>query len=1127
MAKIANNQINYAEVNSAFAALRDEVKDRYTIDCALQDEFSIRLTGNGDVRSACCPFHVEKTPSFTVSISKGYYRCFGSGCEEYGDVFKLIMDRHNLDFRDAVLFAADRAGIIVPDMLRGNRQVNARASKPAVRSVVVKDPTAPNEIPADLKTADFIPVDARMRRPHPGILFRLHRDGKNDLARDSRRGFYRPEMVHEYRDVDDQLLMAVLRLRYDDGRKFFIPASLRELPPETRDVIAEKVLPNGNLVVWVNQGPKDGTLKPIYGMEAVREWVASGGTEILVVEGEKTKDSGARQISRHADANKWLVLSPMGGAGATPYADWAPLLSELNLDNQGKINFHYWPDADKPLERHDGTIVDRVKKATLQVMTSFAQAVIDNRMSFDNFSLMAVTPPQGVESGWDIADAEAEGWMPEQLVDYIANKKYEVPLNMLNIRQITAQPSKEDDCDADFSELHDAAPADDSVWLELSEGNSSRNIDPELVDGELREATASDEQLNQDVLAQLGLDDVEPTEVVAVKPDEVSTGTGEENPLLENFDDEHETPRADPILANPYFRCLGYRDHVDYFMSLSSGQVFGLPPRNLKQEYLLHLAPLSFWAEMYAKMDQRGNMNGIDWTRAANDLIQNCYAAGVWDPRLQVTQGARIDGRKVVFNTGSRLYVQGRDGTCPLWDFQGRYCYTIGPTTRTPAFDHPFTADSSEIKELLRIIQALDWRDDMKQLSVLSLFGWIMISPICGILKWRPHLWLDGPLSSGKSWIAKNLVRNALGDYCENVVSNSTESGIRNMLNCRNIPIIFDEAEGEGSNDRKRMDCIMRLARHSASENDAVVAQGISGGGATTSYSIDSTFLMTSIMPQLEAAADKSRFARAHLGHGRPYDEFYATIEMPTYNLLVEPQEIEGNSYTFADRMVARMVMRGCDYEKTYRMMVQALTRFGHQRRVADIYGTFAAGAWLALRDDVPELIEDCVMWIADTFDVMPLISEINEDLSTERDHYRVFREISMQQIRFESRNAGARTHTIGDLMAVASGMGHEDDVIISPDEAREQLMRIGLRPGLEEGEICPTDGTATHMLVHRSSPALRNMMENTPYARSFIDVMRQADGVRIGKKALRFGAALGAGTKPLVVPIEYFIATE
>lgn len=1125
MAKTANNQINYAEVNAAFSSLRDEVKDRYTIDRALEDEFSIRLTGRGDVRSACCPFHVEKTPSFSVSISKGYYRCFGSGCEEVGDVFKLIMDRHNLDFRDAVIFAADRAGVIVPEILRGNRAAAARPSKPAVRKVVDLDPTAPNEIPAGLKPADFIPVDARMRRPHPGVLFRMHRDSKNDQDRDNRRAFYRPEMVHEYRDVDNQLLMAILRMRFDDGRKYFIPASLKELPASTKDVIVENVLPNGNKVIWVNQGPSDGSLKPVYGLELAREWVENGGVNILVVEGEKTRDSALRQIGRLTDGANWLVLSAMGGSSATIYADWAPLLSELVLEDDQKINFHYWPDADKPLERRDGTVVDRVIKATRQVMTSFAQAVFDCRLSLDNFNLYAITPPQGVESGWDIADAEAEGWLPEQLIDYIADKKYEVPLNMLNIRQTASKAPAEDARDVDFSQHHDQAASDDAIWLDLSESSTHRAADPELDDGELREATEVDAQSNLDILAELGLSDIEPTDVVAVKVEEV-TAAGDVNDLVENFDDEYEPPRPDPILANPYFRCLGYRDHVDYFMSLSSGQVFGLPPRNLKQEYLLHLAPLSFWAEMYAKMDQRGNMNGIDWTRAANDLIQNCYAAGVWEPRLQVTQGARMDGRKVVFNTGSRLFVQGRDGTCPLWDFQGRYCYTIGPTTRTPAFDHPFPADSAEIKELLRIIQALDWRQESKELSVLSLFGWIMVSPICGILKWRPHLWLDGPLSSGKSWIAKNLVRNALGDYCENVVSNSTESGIRNLLNCRNIPIIFDEAEGEGSNDRNRMDGILRLARHSASENDAVVAQGISGGGATSSYSIDSTFLMTSIMPQLEAAADKSRFARAHLGHGRPYEQFYNDIEMPSYQLLVEPQEIEGNTYTFADRLVARMVMRGCDFEKTYRMMVQALTRFGHQRRVADIYGTFAAGAWLALRDDVPEFIEDCVMWIADTFAVIPQITEINEDLSTERDHYRVFREISMQQVRFESRNAGARTHTIGDLMAVASGLNHEDDVIISADEAREQLMRIGLRPGVGDGEICPVDGVATNMLVHRSSPALRNMMENTPYARSYIDVMRQADKVHIGKKALRFGAALGAGTKPLVVPLQYFIAT-
>lgn len=329
--------------------------------------------------------------------------------------------------------------------------------------------------------------------------------------------------------------------------------------------------------------------------------------------------------------------------------------------------------------------------------------------------------------------------------------------------------------------------------------------------------------------------------------------------------------------------------------------------------------------------------------------------------------------------------------------------------------------------------------------------------------------------------------------------------------------------EGEGQADRNRVDQILRAARHSATESNSVVAQGVSGGGGAREFSLSSTFLMTSIMPQLEAAADKTRFARARLGTGRGYEKFTADIEGPAYKLLQEPSIVNGIEYSFSDRLVARMVMRGGDYMKVYRIMVEALSRMGYERRIADVYGSFAAGAWLAFRDDVPEFVEDAVCWMADTFDVIHQIRDVNEDLQEEKDHLRVFREIAAQEWRVDTRNSGARTFQLGDLILVASGKDMADDVLISIEEARDILQKVGIKPG-DGDDLCPIEGQATTLLVHRNSPTLRKMMDSTPYARSFIDVMHQANDVRIGKKSHRFGAALSTPTRPLVVPIDYFI---
>lgn len=60
-----------------------------------------------------CPFHGEKTPSFTVSSDKQLYYCFG--CGKGGGVINFIMDIENLDYPDAVRFLAKRAGLTVPE----------------------------------------------------------------------------------------------------------------------------------------------------------------------------------------------------------------------------------------------------------------------------------------------------------------------------------------------------------------------------------------------------------------------------------------------------------------------------------------------------------------------------------------------------------------------------------------------------------------------------------------------------------------------------------------------------------------------------------------------------------------------------------------------------------------------------------------------------------------------------------------------------------------------------------------------------------------------------------------------------------------------------------------------------
>lgn len=107
--------------------LAEKIKQRVDI-VELVRQYVPHLKKAGKTWKACCPFHKEKTPSFTVNAEKGLYYCFG--CQEGGDIFDFLMKIESLSFNEAVRKLADLAGVeykpqggFSPDE---QRRINAR-----------------------------------------------------------------------------------------------------------------------------------------------------------------------------------------------------------------------------------------------------------------------------------------------------------------------------------------------------------------------------------------------------------------------------------------------------------------------------------------------------------------------------------------------------------------------------------------------------------------------------------------------------------------------------------------------------------------------------------------------------------------------------------------------------------------------------------------------------------------------------------------------------------------------------------------------------------------------------------------------------------------------------------------
>ena len=90
----------------------EDIKSR--IDLAeLISSYGIQVKHAGATAKACCPFHHEKTPSFNINSSKGFYHCFG--CGESGDAIKFVQKQEGLTFVEAVKKLAEQCGVKIEE----------------------------------------------------------------------------------------------------------------------------------------------------------------------------------------------------------------------------------------------------------------------------------------------------------------------------------------------------------------------------------------------------------------------------------------------------------------------------------------------------------------------------------------------------------------------------------------------------------------------------------------------------------------------------------------------------------------------------------------------------------------------------------------------------------------------------------------------------------------------------------------------------------------------------------------------------------------------------------------------------------------------------------------------------
>ncbi len=89
----------------------DDLKDRADLVRIIEPYAPLKKKGSNWM--GCCPFHQEKTPSFSVSPTKGFYKCFG--CGKGGNAYTFLMEMEGLNFPEAIQRVAEMTGVPLPE----------------------------------------------------------------------------------------------------------------------------------------------------------------------------------------------------------------------------------------------------------------------------------------------------------------------------------------------------------------------------------------------------------------------------------------------------------------------------------------------------------------------------------------------------------------------------------------------------------------------------------------------------------------------------------------------------------------------------------------------------------------------------------------------------------------------------------------------------------------------------------------------------------------------------------------------------------------------------------------------------------------------------------------------------
>lgn len=469
--------------------------------------------------------------------------------------------------------------------------------------------------------------------------------------------------------------------------------------------------------------------------------------------------------------------------------------------------------------------------------------------------------------------------------------------------------------------------------------------------------------------------------------------------------DDAPEPKALP------FTILGFDDGRYYYLPKMESQIVELTASGHSLSNLLRLAPYEYWEDRFLQGRDAPTKMAL---KAQQALMTACQLRGVFRPEISVRgNGGWLDEGRAVFNSGDYLWVNGERHA--LYNFKSKFTYV-----RSLNIGEPLEAlTSAEAYKLREICEMPSWEN---KLSGSLLAGWIVIAPVCAMLKWRPHVWITGQAEAGKTTVL-GIVRETLGQRMIKVDGGTTEPGLRQSIKWDGLPVLFDEAEGESDKAKSQMEDVMQFVRKSSS--GGYVLKG-SATGQASRFPCRSAFCFSAITPPVKHFADETRLTWMVIKKNTAPDAMDRYLEL-----------LSKIKQTITPEFGLRLLGRTMDnlpvlLDNIDTFTIAAAELLG-SRRAADQIAPMLAGLYLLSKTN-KITVDAARAWIAQhNWTFHTAISEM-------KDHDRLIQYISTRMLRVTV-SGQQKDVTIGNLILCAARKLN----ICSDDEADRALRSTGI----------------------------------------------------------------------------------